>query len=90
MQGRTNCDRPACLKRGARPDRLVAHVLGRDRSFILSHAEDAIGGEQAEQFRQCLERRAKGEPLQYITGHQEFFGLDFEVTKRRVDSPARD
>jgi release factor glutamine methyltransferase len=60
---------------------LLAHVLGRDRSFILSHAEDALGAEQAEQFRQCLERRAQGEPLQYITGHQEFFGLDFEVTK---------
>lgn len=59
---------------------LLAHVLERDRSFILSHAEDEIGGEQAERFRQYLERRAQGEPLQYITGHQEFFGLDFEVT----------
>ena len=60
---------------------LLAYVLGRDRSFILSHAEDPIGGEQAERFRQYLERRAQGEPLQYITGHQEFFGLDFEVTR---------
>ena len=60
---------------------LVAYVLGRDRSFILSHAADAIDAEQTERFRQYLERRAQGEPLQYITGHQEFFGLDFEVTK---------
>ncbi len=60
---------------------LVAHVLGRDRSFILSHAGDPIGEEQAERFRECLARRAQGEPLQYITGHQEFFGLDFEVTR---------
>ncbi|MEP6569367.1 MAG: peptide chain release factor N(5)-glutamine methyltransferase [Acidobacteriota bacterium] len=60
---------------------LLAHVLGRDRSFILRHAEDALDEEQAGQFRQSLERRALGEPLQYITGHQEFFGLDFEVTK---------
>jgi release factor glutamine methyltransferase len=60
---------------------VLAYVLGRDRSFILSHAEDPIGEEQAEQFRQYLERRAQGEPLQYITGHQEFFGLDFEVTR---------
>ena len=59
---------------------LVAHVLDRDRSFILSHADDLIGLEQLQQFRDSLERRAQGEPLQYITGHQEFFGLDFEVT----------
>jgi release factor glutamine methyltransferase len=58
---------------------LLAYVLGRDRSYILSHAEDAIREEQAERFREYLERRAQGEPLQYITGHQEFFGLDFEV-----------
>lgn len=58
---------------------LVAHVLARDRSFILSHADDVINQEQAEQLRACLERRAQREPLQYITGHQEFFGLDFEV-----------
>jgi release factor glutamine methyltransferase len=59
---------------------LLAHVLGRDRSFILSHAEDAITEEQLELFRYGLEWRARGKPLQYITGHQEFFGLDFEVT----------
>lgn len=60
---------------------LLAFVLGRDRTFILSHAQDPIGEEHAERFLHCLERRAQGEPLQYITGHQEFFGLDFEVTK---------
>ena len=60
---------------------LLAYVLGRDRSFILTHAEDAIGDELTERFRECLERRAQGEPLQYIIANQEFFGLDFEVTK---------
>jgi release factor glutamine methyltransferase len=60
---------------------LLSYVLGRDRSFILSHAEDAVGEEQTERFRECLERRAQGEPLQYIIANQEFFGLDFEVTK---------
>jgi release factor glutamine methyltransferase len=60
---------------------LLAHILKRDRSFILSHAEDAIADEQAELFRRYLLRRAEGEPLQYITGHQEFFGLDFEVNR---------
>ena len=59
---------------------LLAHVLDRDRSFILSHAEDPIREEPLSQFNEYLERRAQREPLQYITGHQEFFGLDFEVT----------
>ena len=60
---------------------LLAYVLGRDRSFILSHPEDAIGEEQAERFSEYLERRLQREPLQYITANQEFFGLDFEVTR---------
>src|SRR5947208_9754595 len=59
---------------------LAAHVLRRDRSFIISHADDAINPDQLEAFRQSIELRAKGKPLQYITGLQEFFGLDFEVT----------
>jgi release factor glutamine methyltransferase len=59
---------------------LLAHVIGRDRTFILGHADDSISEQQLEQFRRVLESRATGKPLQYITGHQEFFGLDFEVT----------
>ena len=59
---------------------LLAHVLGRDRTFILSHADDPISEERLEMFRRTLDWRAAGKPLQYITGHQEFFGLDFEVT----------
>jgi release factor glutamine methyltransferase len=59
---------------------LLAYVLGKDRSFILTHADDVIEGDQSEIFQKLLTRRASGEPLQYITGHQEFFGLDFEVT----------
>lgn len=59
---------------------LLAHVTGRDRTFILSHADEPISEEQLEKFRSSLEWRAQGKPLQYITGYQEFFGLDFEVT----------
>lgn len=59
---------------------LLAHVIGRDRTFIISHAEDPISAEQLDEFQSALAGRAAGKPLQYITGHQEFFGLDFEVT----------
>lgn len=60
---------------------LAAHVLGRDRSFILNRADDPLNQEHLELFRRFIDRRAKGEPLQYIMGVQEFFGLDFEVTR---------
>jgi release factor glutamine methyltransferase len=59
---------------------LLAHVIGRDRSFVIAHADDALTLEGRVAFRSLIERRAAGEPLQYITGHQEFFKLDFEVT----------
>jgi len=60
---------------------LLAHVLDRDRSFILTHAEDVLDQQQLDLFHRYLDRRADGEPSQYITGHQEFFGLDFEVNR---------
>jgi release factor glutamine methyltransferase len=60
---------------------LLEYVVQRDRTFLLSHPEHVLTAEQEESFRQYAGRRASGEPLQYITGTQAFFGLDFEVTK---------
>lgn len=59
---------------------LLAHVLGRDRSFIIAHADDPLTAEQREALQILVERRTVGEPLQYIIARQEFFKLDFEVT----------
>jgi release factor glutamine methyltransferase len=59
---------------------LLAHVLGRDRSFIVAHADEPLTNEQSEALKLLVERRANGEPLQYLTAQQEFFKLDFEVT----------
>ena len=59
---------------------LMSHVIGRDRAFLVAHPEATITGQQLKQFEDFVARRAQGEPLQYITGHQEFFKLDFEVT----------
>lgn len=58
---------------------LLMYVLERDRSYILTHAEDQLSDEQVEKFIESLNERARGKPLQYITGRQEFFGLEFEV-----------
>jgi release factor glutamine methyltransferase len=59
---------------------LLMHVLSRDRSYILAHAEEQLTDEQVERYGESLDARAGGKPLQYITGRQEFFGLEFEVT----------
>jgi release factor glutamine methyltransferase len=60
---------------------LLTHTIGRDRSYIITHSDDPLTNEQVETFRKLVARRAGGEPLQYITGHQEFFKLEFEVTR---------
>jgi len=59
---------------------LLAFLLDKDRTFILSHADDGISAEQFTLFQEFLDSRAQGEPSQYITGRQEFYGLEFEVT----------
>jgi release factor glutamine methyltransferase len=58
---------------------LLAHTIGRDRSYIITHKDDPLTNEQVEAYFVFVARRAGGEPLQYITGHQEFFKLDFEI-----------
>ena len=59
---------------------LVAHAAARDRTYLITHPDGALDGEAASHLRAYAARRAAGEPLQYITGRQEFYGLDFEVT----------
>jgi release factor glutamine methyltransferase len=59
---------------------LLAHVLGVDRTHLLINSEARVSESHYNLYRRLVERRAAGEPLQYITGHQEFYGLDFIVT----------
>lgn len=59
---------------------LLAHILNRPRTFLLAHPEAALTPEQAAQFADGVARRAAGTPLPYLTGHIEFYGLDFAVT----------
>src|SRR5215813_9304762 len=59
---------------------LLSFVLGKDRTFLISHAEDPVADDSLEQLREFAERRAAGEPLQYITGVQDFYGREFRVT----------
>jgi len=59
---------------------LLSFVLGKDRTFLISHAEDPVDDDSLDQLREFVERRAAGEPLQYITGVQDFYGREFRVT----------
>jgi release factor glutamine methyltransferase len=59
---------------------LLLHVLGRNRTWIYSHPEEEISAVDAERYSTLLRRRMAGEPTQHLTGKQEFWGLEFEIT----------
>jgi release factor glutamine methyltransferase len=61
---------------------LLAHVLDVDRSALYAHPERVLSPEQERRYRDLLARRVQGEPVAYLTGHKEFFGLDFLVDRR--------
>ena len=59
---------------------LLMHALGRDRAWMYAHVEEPLNAAKSEEFFALIARRAAGEPTQYLTGRQEFWGLEFEVT----------
>jgi len=59
---------------------LLLHVLGRDRTWLYAHPEEQLSSADADRFFKLMARRANGEPTQHLTGKQEFWGLEFEVT----------
>ena len=58
---------------------LLRHVLGMERAEFFAALAEQLSSGQCEQVRQLAQRRLDGEPLAYITGHREFYGLDFVV-----------
>jgi len=59
---------------------LMAHVIGTPRLHVISYPGQRLREEEFARFRDLVERRAKREPLAYITGEKEFWGLSFEIT----------
>ena len=59
---------------------LLVHVLGRDRAWLAAHGDAALEPAQARAYDALVRRRAAGEPVAYLTGRREFFGLDLEIT----------
>ena len=77
----------AWLHQGPHSDRarrdaemLLLHHFGKDRAWMLAHGDDELGYECVEHYIALLERRFKGEPIQYILGETEFYRLPFRVT----------
>ncbi|MCS7257160.1 MAG: peptide chain release factor N(5)-glutamine methyltransferase [Thermomicrobium sp.] len=58
---------------------LLAHVFGIDRTELYRRLPEPVEA-ATEPFWHLIERRAHGEPVAYLTGHREFYGLDFIVT----------
>jgi release factor glutamine methyltransferase len=76
------------LGRGPHPDRalqdaeyLMMHVLGRDSAWMLAYWRDEIETDCSIPYHSAIERRRVGEPIQYITGEAEFYGLPFHVNR---------
>jgi release factor glutamine methyltransferase len=59
---------------------LLMHVLGQDRAWIYAHPEHELDAIAHEKYFSLVASRANGVPTQHLTGHQEFWGMDFEVT----------
>lgn len=59
---------------------LLAYVLGKSREYITVHQEIGLNGTELNLYKKFIQRRKKGEPVAYLTGKKEFFGLEFSVS----------
>jgi release factor glutamine methyltransferase len=59
---------------------LMMLVLGRERAYLYAHPDQELTPEEEFHYDQVVDERARGVPTQYITGHQEFWGLDLLVS----------
>jgi release factor glutamine methyltransferase len=59
---------------------LLAHFLGKTRSWLYAHADQALAAQQCDDFDALVQRRKQGEPVAYITGRRAFWSLDLKVT----------
>jgi release factor glutamine methyltransferase len=59
---------------------LFGHAMGVSRAWLSAHRDDAADPSSAEPFRELVRRRRTGEPVAYLVGRREFYGLEFRVT----------
>lgn len=59
---------------------LLGHVLSLNRAQLIARSEELLSPDEERTYQALLDRRAQREPLAYIVGHKEFFGLELETT----------
>ncbi len=59
---------------------LLAQILGKPKAWLLAHPEATLTKEENQALEASIHRLEQGEPLPYVLGHWEFYGLDFRVT----------
>jgi release factor glutamine methyltransferase len=64
----------------AEAELLLLHAVRQSRSWLFTHADDVLDRDVQTAYAELLERRARGEPVAYITGSRGFWSLDLEVT----------
>jgi release factor glutamine methyltransferase len=75
------------LQSGPHPERagldaasLLLQLIGKDRAWLIAHPQNELSAENQDRYEGLIQRRRAGEPIQYITGETEFYGLPFRVT----------
>lgn len=63
---------------------IIAHSLGKTREFVLTYPELTVTNNQQSAINKLIKRRIASEPIAYLVGHKEFYGLDFIVDKNTL------
>jgi release factor glutamine methyltransferase len=80
LQGATRLRLGPHPKRARRDaETLLLHVLDKERAWLFAHSAEELPTAEEGRFAALIERRCVGEPIQYVTGEQEFYGLPFRV-----------
>jgi release factor glutamine methyltransferase len=61
---------------------ILGHVLGVERAWLFAHYDEKLNPVQTEHYAELVARRATSEPVAYLVGHREFYGLELQVDKR--------
>jgi release factor glutamine methyltransferase len=79
QQAVAELERARVPSHGLAAELLLQHALDRDRAWLYAHPEEELPPSEAENFFRLVSRRAAGTPTQYLTGKQEFWGIEFYV-----------
>jgi release factor glutamine methyltransferase len=83
-QGAKRLSEAGCLDVWLESLLILSHTLGKSKEWVLAHPEAQVVQEEEHLFFSLLERRAKREPLPYILGQVEFYGITLKIDRRAL------